>query len=220
MIDSARRPRRGNLGVIALLGALLVAVGALGCGSSDDSGTTAGAAAPRPDSEVVAGGERPQAAGSPSRDQGSGDRREPGQGRQDNAPASAGGDVARGAGKKPAGGGNGAADTPSARGGAATVRAAAEHCPPGLDLASCETLVKGAKQSEGSPSYPVTAPDDCLKAMSREECEALYAAQKQAASANGVSVGVEECLARPTPECEAVLRPIFERQREAEEAAG
>lgn len=101
---------------------------------------------------------------------------------------------------------------------AAIERVAAKQCPKGIDLAQCEALAKDAEQTKNAPSYTVTTPEDCLKTMSRGECEALYAAQKQAAEANGASVDVQACLRNPTPECEAVVRPFAEQQQAAEEA--
>ena len=82
---------------------------------------------------------------------------------------------------------------------------------------ACDALVKGYLTAGGdSSSTSVTAPSDCSKVMSKSECEALLSAQK--AAAESPSFSVDECLADPTPACEAVLRPILEQQKAAQQS--
>jgi hypothetical protein len=56
--------------------------------------------------------------------------------------------------------------------------------------------------------------------MSRETCEAMFAAQKAAAERPDESVNVDECLQNPTPRCEAVLGRIVEEQYAASQESG
>lgn len=92
-----------------------------------------------------------------------------------------------------------------------------EECPPDVDEASCKAMVDGFIAEGGhSQGKPLNDPGDCTRTRSKEECEASLKAQK--AAEGTYSVDVEECLDDPTPRCEAVLRPLFERQQAAEEA--
>jgi hypothetical protein len=92
-----------------------------------------------------------------------------------------------------------------------------EECPPNADDASCEAMVEGFIADRGhSKGKPLNHPEDCTQTRSKEECETDLRAQK--AAEGTYSVDVEECLDDPTPRCEAVLRPLFERQQAAEEA--
>lgn len=94
-----------------------------------------------------------------------------------------------------------------------------KSCPPDVDRASCEAMVEGFLAADGKPKgRAVSRPEDCTRAMSKEECEATLKAQK--ASEGTYSVGVEECLDNPTPRCEEVLRPLFEQQQAAERSGG
>jgi len=87
-------------------------------------------------------------------------------------------------------------------------------CPPGLSRKQCGTLVSEAARTRKTPSYAVGGPRDCLKAMSRQQCEATLAEQKTA-SESGRSFDVQACMSNPTPSCEAALRPAFEAQAKA-----
>ncbi len=91
------------------------------------------------------------------------------------------------------------------------------ECPPDADDASCEAMVDGFIAGRGdSKGKPLNDPEDCTQTRSEQECERDLRAQK--AAEDTYSVDVEECLDDPTPRCEAVLRPLFERQQAAEEA--
>jgi hypothetical protein len=70
-----------------------------------------------------------------------------------------------------------------------------------------------------TPSTRIDEPGDCLKVMSRKECEELLSTQRAEREHDG-SVNPEECVDNPTPECEAALRPILEAQRAAAREAG
>lgn len=94
-----------------------------------------------------------------------------------------------------------------------------KSCPPDVDKASCEATVEEFLDSRGkSKTSEVAKPEDCTRAMSKQECEATLKAQK--ASEGTYSVNVEECLDNPTPRCEEVLRPFFEQQQAAEQSGG
>lgn len=95
-----------------------------------------------------------------------------------------------------------------------TGNAAVETCLEHLGRATC---VEMAQQDKAS-SRRVDGPRDCLKTMSKEECEAVLSAQ-QAARGRDESVDLEKCVDNPTPKCEAVLRPILEAQRSGGESA-
>jgi hypothetical protein len=92
---------------------------------------------------------------------------------------------------------------------------AAQDCPAGLSAAQCGALVEAyaAARAKGADATEINDPKDCLKVMSRENCEAMLSAQKAAAEAAGTPVNVDECMQNMTPRCEEVLRPMFEAQR-------
>lgn len=213
VIGPARRARRRASRAGALLAALTLtfALAAFGCGSGGDSSTSTEVKGASPDSRGVADAGDVQSkqaqASSPKQAARSkaGGRRTAAGGPGTDSPAGS-----------PAQGRKGQTRTPAQQ--AAIERQVAESCPTAADLRQCEALVKGAKQAKSSPSYAVSEPEDCVNAMSREECEATYREQKEAAESAGPGVNVQACLANPTPECEAVVRPIVERQRAAEEA--
>jgi hypothetical protein len=224
----ARRSRRRAAGVSAFLVAAALAAAVIGCGSGGDSPTeTTGATAGSPDrqgstdagSTAAQPSERGQAKGADADKDGSGSAGDAQRGGNGASVAATPGEpVPAGTGKSqgPEGGQGQAVSTGGQR---SIERVAAKHCPKGLDLSQCKALVEGSKQTHGTPSYPVTEPDDCVKAMGQAECEAVYKAQKEAAEAGGESVDVQKCLQNPTPRCEAILRPVFEQQRAAEEAS-
>jgi hypothetical protein len=212
VIGFATRPRR--LAVNAFAVALAIAVAAAGCGSSDDatSGKAPGA--------VVAGSDGSGPSSNPQNhleaNEGSGeDGARAGDGR---AGAQKGSPIGADRSGGPKQGNHGHAGGQAQAPDGSIERVAAKHCPKGTELAQCEALARDAEQMRNAPSYSITKPEDCLKTMSQSECEATYAAQKQAAESNGASVDVQACLKNPTPECEAVVRPLLERQRAAEEA--
>jgi hypothetical protein len=91
----------------------------------------------------------------------------------------------------------------------ATVRAYADSCLEQFSRATCAEMAKPAE----APSQRIEEPDDCLQVMSRDECEALVAAQQ--AARYGESVNLEECIENPTPRCEEVLRSVLEAQEAA-----
>jgi hypothetical protein len=113
-------------------------------------------------------------------------------------------------------GGSGAKTPQASLAGASpvAVRKLRKHCPKEVDKATCADLVKAFIASQGSESQPVASPEECTKTRTKAECEAVLPAQ--AAAAEGESVGVQECLAHMTPQCEAILRPIFESQSAAQ----
>jgi hypothetical protein len=80
-----------------------------------------------------------------------------------------------------------------------------------LDHFSRSTCAEMESRAE-APSTRVEKPSDCLKTMSKGECEKLLTSQ-QSAAADDDSVDLEKCLKNPTPKCEAALRPILEAQR-------
>lgn len=191
-----------------MLGILALAALLGGCGSGDEATTRDDVAA-----EAAPAGSG-QASGS-DRQEGNGaaadrDSEPPGKkkrkGEQNGSPGSDPGDV------------------PDQQGSGAAHRERVKHkleksCPPEADEASCEAMVEEFLISKGkSKSSEVAAPEDCTRAMSKEECEATLKAQK--ASQGTYSVDVEECLDDPTPRCEEVLRPLFEQQQAAEQSAG
>jgi hypothetical protein len=92
---------------------------------------------------------------------------------------------------------------------------AASYC---LEHFSRATCVEMAKPPKGR-SVRFDEPADCLKAMSRKQCEELAAAQR-AAQGNGEGVDVDECMENPTPHCEEVLRPVYEEQAAASRGGG
>jgi hypothetical protein len=200
----------------ALLVLLVLAVGVLGCGGGD--GDSAASTDSGTQDTTPAGVAQARAPAQGKSDVRNGGKDASGKHEGGATNVKGGADSGKshgGSGGKPGAGGSG----PTPQQTAALEEKAAAHCPGGIDLKQCKALVKAAKQAEDTPSYDVSEPEDCLKAMSKSECEAIYAAQKQAADATGASVDVRACIQNPTPECEAIVRPILERQREAEEAA-
>jgi hypothetical protein len=93
---------------------------------------------------------------------------------------------------------------------------AAKDCPAGVTAVQCGTLVEAFAKGKRSHPHPVTKASDCLRVMSRENCEALLSAQKAAAEQSHDPVNVEDCMRNPTPRCEEVLKQVFEEQRAAE----
>jgi len=191
--------------VLAVASILFVA--AFGCGSSDDS---TGTEAPAPDVARGASGD----AGAAQADAG--------------GKPKGGGKAAGGATGSDGARSKGADDSASppnvgrpnrnqgqdASGRSRAIRrAAAKHCPDGIDIPRCEALVEDYAQSEDTPSYEILTPRDCAKALSKEDCEAIYEAQKQAAEAAAPAVEYEKCVRNPTPRCEAILGPVLEQQQ-------
>ncbi len=177
---------------------------AVGCGSgSGDTTTTDAAVPPRVGSD---GGGRAAAPKPPAKT---------GRGQEQ---------ARDGSSRKPSTGGRGTSEkTPgsSIRGNAGKDSAPQPHagkqrvskaCPSGISRSECETLVAGYQQTKDKPSHAVQEPEDCLKAMSRAECEGLLEGQQEAAEESGSSVDVQQCLQKPTPRCEEVLRAAFEAQ--------
>ncbi len=225
MIGSARRPRRLALAAGALL-ALAAVLAVAGCGGGGEDSTAAktpgvvvaGSDGSDPAASVPGSSSAPssQAGGNGSSDGGEdGGAASAGAGQPGNggSPTRSGG----GGDGKGQGQGQDGTETQAPNGG--IKRVAAKHCPQGVELNQCKALATDAEQAPSAPTYPAAVPEDCLKVMSREACEALYTAQKQAAEANGASVDVQACLQNPTPECERIVRPLVEQQRAAEEAA-
>lgn len=107
---------------------------------------------------------------------------------------------------------------PQARGkGNHVARSNSGRCPSGVSRADCEAI---AEQRVGdSPSSTVSSPEDCVKAIGRQQCEQLL--EREAASkGGGASIDVNACLRNPTPHCEEVLRQFLEAQRPATREAG
>jgi hypothetical protein len=96
-----------------------------------------------------------------------------------------------------------------------TLGKVASYC---LEHFSRATCVEMAKPPKGR-SVRFDEPADCLKAMSRKQCEELVAAQR-AAQGSGESVDVDECMENPTPRCEEVLRSAYEEQVAASRGEG
>jgi hypothetical protein len=221
VIGSASRARRRAPQVCALLATFVFALTAFGCGSGGDSSNATeadgGAAAPSPGTVAAAPGQRERPEDSPSQSDGK-DRKsagnDAGTGPDAGSPTAGGKGGGRSPGAVP---GSDQTRTPAQQ--AAVERQAARNCPKGISLAQCESLVQGSKQAASAPSYTVTQPEDCLKAMSKEQCEAIYRAQKEAADSSSPGANIQACLQNMTPQCEAILRPIFEQQRAAEEAS-
>lgn len=98
-------------------------------------------------------------------------------------------------------------------------RHAAEACPDGLTRAQCKSLVAEIEQQKSSGSPSLNDPRDCIDVMSREECEAMLAAQQAAMRAAGHPIVLEDCLAHPTPACKAALESVLEAQYAASQKA-
>jgi hypothetical protein len=194
------------LGFATICTMILLMLGAAGCGS--DNGTTvqgnaaSGSASAGPEEAGQQSGESDGVAGRKAR--------------RDSAEAPEAGRNGRsradGAGKA-----NGAAGRDDSARRRQVKRKLEQECPPDADAASCEAMVDGFIAGRGDPkAKPLNDPEDCTQTRSEEECETDLRAQK--AAEDTYSVDVEECLDNPTPRCEAVLRPFFERQQAAEEA--
>jgi hypothetical protein len=194
--------------------ALALAIAACGCGSGGNT-TSAQTATDGPTGSVVSSGAEPGAASRHRAVHASGDGSAAADGGKGNAKADSTREGERGGSPVPDGHHSGARPPKQQ---AAIEEEAVKHCPAGTDLPQCKALVEGAKQSTKTRSFEVKEPEDCLEAMSKSDCEATYAAQKEAAEATGESVDVQACLKSPTPKCEAILRPLFEQQQAAEEA--
>ena len=97
----------------------------------------------------------------------------------------------------------------------------AKHCPASFGAPTCEALVEAAGKPRDS-SHEVEDTGDCTDVLTKAECEAVQAAQSQAAEApDSVLMSGSEfrkCLKNLTPRCEKLLGPILERQREFEES--
>jgi hypothetical protein len=221
VIGFARRPRRRAAAFAALVVlAAFLGLGSAGCGSSQDGPATGGTTTDGTTADTPPAGGNGGEAGSA----GGGTAPAPA---GDGQGSPQGGDVAA-AGGQPASDGHSATGDPIRKQlkhpsegdgkGAVSGHKVSKACPSSASRSQCEALVAGYEQSKSAPSYTVTEPEDCLKTMSRGECEVLLTAQKAAAE-SGTSVDVQECLRNPTPTCEAIVRPLLEQQRAAEEAA-
>jgi len=190
-------------GAVVLIAAV-VAVSSFGCGSGDgDSSTETGA-----QTVTQNGNGAPKA--SVDNSKGSADR----QATQADSPGAEGEDKRSHPETEPEP--NRAA--PSTSKGKKTA-AAGEHearCPPNLTRAQCAAVVRAT--TRGAPSNVLNEPRDCLKIMSRAECEAL-AAELRDAFERSDSFGFEECLQNPTPKCEEVFGPVLEQQRAASQGS-
>lgn len=184
---------------------ILLMLGAAGCGSDDGTTVQGSAAGPStsagPEEAEQQSDESGGAAGRKAR-RDSGDGPEAGRNGQ-----------ANGAGKAERADGRDANSAQRQQ----VKRKLEQECPPDADDASCEAMVDGFIAGRGdSKGKPLNDPEDCTQTRSKQECERDLRAQK--AAEDTYSVDVEECLADPTPRCEAVLRPLFEQQQAAEEA--
>jgi len=207
VIDFRRgaRFRLGTLGLLAIVAAL-VALAASGCGSGSDSTTVSGGTT----GSTSGSGSESTAGGKESSTPGSGSKK------------------TAGADAKPAGGGSaGKADgktadsTPEKRHAAKVERKLKKACPKGMDKNTCRAYIESSLEAEkGTNSTRVSGPHDCTQTMSRSQCEELLQQQQQAATEEGSSVNVQQCMAHPTPHCEEVLREEIERQQAAQQAGG
>jgi hypothetical protein len=87
-------------------------------------------------------------------------------------------------------------------------RVAAAHpgleCPKSYSREECEGVVEAA--ADPTPSTPVTTPADCGEAMSRTQCEEVFAEEEQARANGTASIDAKECIADPQlPACAAAL---------------
>lgn len=205
-----RRRRLGRwlvVGMALILATTAVAAAAIGCGSSKQ-----GSAAPEPAQERESGAAT--STGSPSGPASDGDR-----------PLSGADLAASGASKsnqgahakrkgptgedRPVGGSGDSGPDPHR-----TRSKARSVCPPGAKRAECADRIKTQARTEGSPSYPVSAPSDCLEAMSRAQCSEIVTAQKAAEEESGRSINPETCLQEYSREyCVDRLGEQFEQQR-------
>ena len=205
----ARRLQGPAIGVIAL--ASVLGAGAIGCGSGHQStaSETSNGAGPAPQTRTSA--EAPTTAPATTTDKVSPS------GQPQPRHAKAGHEEHEGSGQpaRPQAGG------PAHGGRHAIGVKAKKDCPSGLSAAQCGALAEAfVKAKEGGSPHPLSEPRDCLQVMSRENCEAMLAAQAAAAESSHSSVGVDECLQNPTPRCEAVLGQMFEEQYAASQEAG
>jgi hypothetical protein len=91
------------------------------------------------------------------------------------------------------------------------VHSHAGRCPSGFSREQCEALV--ASSAPTAPSHTLETPEDCLQVMSKNACEELFAAEKNAQAAAGASISLEQCLAdRSRAQCEAQLQALLESQ--------
>jgi|GEM_PF-4284054 len=186
--------------------ALLIALGAAGCGSGGDGSTTAPASASgESPSGQVATGKKQEVGSGP---QGQGARKgNPARSRHSNKAARERGKVGS---KPPRGSG---ADRHSAR----VKRKLAKACPKGMSENNCRAYVEGSLKANQAKSTHVSRPRDCTKVMSRSQCEELLE-QQRAAEQESSGVNVDQCMAHPTPHCEEVLGEEIERQQAAQQA--
>jgi hypothetical protein len=97
------------------------------------------------------------------------------------------------------------------------VRKLRKHCPKGVDAKSCTALIEAFVTAQGAESQPIASPEECTETRSKAECEVVL---KQQSESEGEAVSVQECLAKMTPKCEELLRPLFESQQASEAAGG
>ncbi len=99
------------------------------------------------------------------------------------------------------------------------VRSHSFRCPRSIPREQCKAFADQA--AKHLPSYPLKIPRDCLKAMSRADCEAMLKTQRAAHKRAGPSVNVERCLKEETrARCEAQLGPQLRAQRAELRRAG
>jgi hypothetical protein len=80
-------------------------------------------------------------------------------------------------------------------------------CPPAYSRSQCVADAEAA--ARGTPSYSVSRPRDCLRAMSRADCQALIEAELAARENDGESFRPEDCLEhRSRQECEAIFEAM------------
>lgn len=190
---------------------LLAALGpaATGCGSSNQeaaSGHATTATQKPPRSAAAGGNDRPSASSGSRSEQRAGQERA--QRRSAGQPAA--GEGSSGAGSHPP-----TQVNPDSGSVTATARGL---CPPPLTRADCAARIREQQQqANDTPSYPVSTPSDCLKAMSEAECKEIFSAQKAAVEAGGGrSIDPQTCLQEYSREfCEAQLGDQYEQQQRA-----
>lgn len=80
-------------------------------------------------------------------------------------------------------------------------------CPSSYTRYQCAADAKAAAGK--TPSYAASGPRDCLRAMSKAECQRLLEAQLAAQEAGGESFRPEDCLDHHTrEECEAIFEAM------------
>lgn len=125
------------------------------------------------------------------------------------------GSSSRKEGSGPVTGTGGSVDPKADRGAAGVSR----RCPSGAKRAECANRIRAQAETEGAASYPVTAPSDCLDAMSEARCEEIIAAQKEAEQEGGASIDPETCVEDHSRDyCAARLGEHFEQQQAAQQA--